>query len=105
MRGRTAPQYNLFKMDRVSPTSARAFVLDDKCLYTTVERFEWDPRKDESNLRTHDARFAEAVTVLQDDFALTREDPEAAQEPRLVTRRYSRFEQSGEPARRCVRVP
>jgi uncharacterized DUF497 family protein len=29
--------------------------------------------------------FAEAVTVLEDDLALTREDPAAGDEPRLVT--------------------
>jgi len=29
--------------------------------------------------------FAEAVSVLEDDFALTREDPAAAEEPRFVT--------------------
>lgn len=29
--------------------------------------------------------FAEAVTVLEDDFALTRDDPAAHEEARLVT--------------------
>ena len=48
-------------------------------------RFEWDPRKAEANLRTHGVGFAEAVTVLEDDFALTREDPDATDESRLVT--------------------
>ena len=48
-------------------------------------RFEWDPRKAEANLRTHGVSFAEAVTVLEDDFALTREDPEAIDEARFVT--------------------
>ncbi len=48
-------------------------------------RFEWDPPKAEANLRTHGVSFAEAVTVLEDDFALTREDPAAADEPRFVT--------------------
>jgi uncharacterized DUF497 family protein len=38
-------------------------------------RFEWNPPKAEANLRTHQVSFAEAVTVLEDDFALTREDP------------------------------
>jgi uncharacterized protein len=47
-------------------------------------RFEWDPRKAEANLGTHGVSFAEAVTVLEDDFALTREDPDAAEEPRFV---------------------
>ena len=48
-------------------------------------RFEWDPPKAEANLRAHDVSFAEAVTVLEDDFALTREDPAAVDEPRFVT--------------------
>lgn len=48
-------------------------------------RFEWDPPKAAANLRTHGVSFAEAVTVLEDDFALTREDPDAVEEPRFVT--------------------
>ncbi len=48
-------------------------------------RFEWDPRKAEANLRTHGVSFAEAVTVLEDDFALTRDDPDADDEARFVT--------------------
>jgi uncharacterized protein len=48
-------------------------------------RFEWDPLKAAANLRTHQVSFAEAVTVLEDDFALTREDPDATQESRFVT--------------------
>ena len=48
-------------------------------------RFEWDPRKAAANLRTHRVSFAEAVAVLEDDFALTREDPDAVDEERFVT--------------------
>ena len=48
-------------------------------------RFEWDPPKAEANLRAHGVSFAEAVTILEDDFALTREDPAAVDEPRFVT--------------------
>lgn len=48
-------------------------------------RFEWDPRKAEANLRSHDVSFAEAVTVLEDAFALTQEDPDAVEEQRFVT--------------------
>lgn len=47
-------------------------------------RFEWDPVKAAANLRSHRVSFAEAVTVLEDDFALTREDPDS-QERRFVT--------------------
>ena len=52
-------------------------------------RFEWDPRKAEANLRTHGVSFAEAVTVLEDAFALTQEDPDAVEEQRFVTLRLS----------------
>lgn len=48
-------------------------------------RFEWDPRKAAVNLRTHGISFAEAVTVLEDEFALTRQDPDAVDEARFVT--------------------
>ena len=48
-------------------------------------RFEWDPAKAAANLRTHRVSFSEAVTVLDDEFALTREDPHTMEEPRFVT--------------------
>ncbi len=48
-------------------------------------RIEWDPQKARANLVTHGIGFSEAVTVLDDDFALTREDPGARDESRLVT--------------------
>ena len=48
-------------------------------------RFEWDPAKAAANLRAHTVSFSEAVTVLEDEFALTREDPDAVKEPRFVT--------------------
>lgn len=52
-------------------------------VYTLVRvRFEWHPPKAEANLRAHGVSFAE---VLEDDFALTREDPDAADEARFVT--------------------
>ena len=37
------------------------------------------------SLGTHGVSFAEAVTVLEDDFALTRDDPDADDEARFVT--------------------
>lgn len=46
---------------------------------------EWDPQKAEANLREHEVSFAEAATVLEDDLALTREDPDAVGEARFVT--------------------
>ncbi len=48
-------------------------------------RIEWDPPKARANLHAHGITFAEAATVLDDDFALIREDPDAADEPRFVT--------------------
>ena len=62
-----------------------SFALEDKHLYTVTVRVEWDPRKAEANLLAHGVSFAEAVTVLEDAFALTREDPDAVAEERLVT--------------------
>ena len=46
---------------------------------------QWDPRKAEANWTAHGVRFADAATVLEDEFALTREDPDAPGEQRFVT--------------------
>ena len=43
--------------------------------FTNVN-IDWDPRKGEANIRKHGVSFAEAATVLTDDYALTREDPD-----------------------------
>ena len=48
-------------------------------------RLEWDPRKAAANRRAHGVSFAEAVTVLNDDHALTRQDPDVQGEERFVT--------------------
>lgn len=40
-------------------------------------RYEWDPAKAKVNVESHGVSFVEAVTVLEDDFALTREDSDA----------------------------
>ncbi len=48
-------------------------------------RYEWDPAKAAANLREHGVSFSEASTVFSDDFALTREDPNASGEHRFVT--------------------
>jgi uncharacterized DUF497 family protein len=64
-------------------------------------RFEWDSRKAAANLRTHGVSFAEAVTALEDDFALTREDGADGEEQRFVTAGAERCRES---ARRGVRV-
>ena len=54
-------------------------------------QYAWDPAKAEANLAAHGVSFAEAVTVLEDDFALTREDPESEGEQRFVTLGMSSF--------------
>ena len=59
--------------------------MEDNRLYTRKVQIEWDLPKARGNLRTHGVSFAEAVTVLDDEFALTREDPGAEDEPRFVT--------------------
>ena len=48
-------------------------------------RYEWDPKKAEANLKVHGVGLADAIAVLEDDFALTREDPDAESEQRFVT--------------------
>lgn len=68
-----------------------ALDLEDICLYTPTMRFAWDPAKARANLHDHGVSFAEAVTVLEDDFALTREDPDAQGEQRFVTLGLSSF--------------
>lgn len=45
----------------------------------------WDPQKAAANLSTHGVGFSEAATVLTDDQALTREDPDSVGEQRFVT--------------------
>ena len=46
--------------------------------------FEWDARKAVSNLTKHGVDFADAVTVLDDDLAVTVRD-DSAGEDRYVT--------------------
>lgn len=46
--------------------------------------FEWDPRKAAANLRKHGIDFADAVTVLYDELAITVPDDQA-DEDRFVT--------------------
>ena len=46
---------------------------------------DWDPEKAKANIRDHHVGFPEAATVLEDEFALTREDPDAHSEQRFIT--------------------
>ena len=39
--------------------------------------FEWDPEKAAANVRKHGVRFAEAVGVFSDDYAITMNDDES----------------------------
>ena len=54
-------------------------------------QYVWDPIKAANNLAVHGVSFSEAVTVLEDDFALTREDPDSEHEQRFVTLGSSSF--------------
>ena len=47
-------------------------------------KFKWDPRKAKENLRKHGVDFADAVITLEDENALTIEDPDH-DEPRFKT--------------------
>ena len=38
--------------------------------------YEWDPRKAAENLRKHNVDFADAIIALEDENALTIEDPD-----------------------------
>ena len=55
-----------------------------RCAYTCRVAYEWDPKKAASNLRKHRVDFADAVTVFEDDFAVTIDDDEP-EEKRFVT--------------------
>jgi len=48
-------------------------------------KIEWDPHKAAANLQVHGVSFSESATVLTDEYALTREDPDARGEQRFVT--------------------
>lgn len=48
-------------------------------------RFEWDPVKARSNIRKHDIRFDEAITVFKDPLALIFSDEShSGREPREI---------------------
>ncbi len=40
----------------------------------TIMTYEWDRNKAGANVRKHGIRFSDALTVLEDDLALTMED-------------------------------
>jgi hypothetical protein len=45
---------------------------------------EWDPAKEQANIKKHGVRFAQALTALEDDYALTIED-DSPGERRFIT--------------------
>jgi uncharacterized protein len=47
--------------------------------------YEWDPAKARVNFAKHGVRFADAVTALEDDLALTMRDPASDEEERWIT--------------------
>jgi uncharacterized DUF497 family protein len=54
------------------------YVCTDVHILPFVE-YEWDARKARSNLQKHGIDFADAVSVLEDELALTIPDDEAAE--------------------------
>jgi uncharacterized DUF497 family protein len=51
-----------------------------RCAYTRLVGYEWDPKKAASNLRKHGVDFADAVTALEDESALTINDDDPEEE-------------------------
>jgi uncharacterized protein len=54
------------------------------CIHWSLD-FEWDPAKAKANLTKHDFPLADAVSVLEDDLALTILDPYSEEEERWIT--------------------
>jgi uncharacterized DUF497 family protein len=48
-------------------------------------RYEWDPAKARASFARHGVHFADAVTALEDDLALTLRDPSSEDEERWIT--------------------
>jgi uncharacterized DUF497 family protein len=48
-------------------------------------KFQWDVNKARHNVSKHGVRFSDAVTIFDDELALTIEDPDAVGEWRYVT--------------------
>lgn len=46
--------------------------------------YEWDSAKARGNLQKHGIDFADAVTALEDERALTRADPDSGPEERFI---------------------
>ena len=55
------------------------------CAYTVDVDCEWDPAKAKANFTKHGIRLADAVSILEDDLALTIRDPYSEQEERWIS--------------------
>src|SRR5216683_1290719 len=55
------------------------------CTYNRCVDFEWDPVKATANFRKHGVLFSDAVSVLEDELALTIRDPYFEEEDRWIT--------------------
>lgn len=52
--------------------------------YTRQVAYAWDRRKAEANLAKHGIDFADAVTALEDQLALSKPEPSSISEDRFV---------------------
>lgn len=55
------------------------------CAYNDRVSFEWDAAKAKANVRKHGIDFADAVTALEDELALTVRDDLSVDEERWIT--------------------
>jgi len=55
------------------------------CTYNRSVDFEWDPVKATANFRKHGVLFSDALSVLEDELALTIRDPYFEEEERWIT--------------------
>ena len=55
------------------------------CAYTAQVRYEWDASKARANVAKHRVRFVDAVAALEDERALTMDDPFSEGEERWIT--------------------
>lgn len=55
------------------------------CAYTWPVSYGWDPAKARANFAKHGVHFADAVSALEDDLALTIKDPASEEEERWIT--------------------
>ena len=83
------PEVDNEQLDRTNPpgSTCTAEPLTRKTFVHTFVAMEiqWDPKKAEANLREHGISFAEAATVLVDEYALSREDQDSIGEQRFVS--------------------